>query len=51
MGTLFDAERKMERKVFHMAVKLNNIIDFFPDLDTQDTPSLQGAGCSYIPIC
>ncbi len=47
LGTLFDEERKIEREDFEMADKLKHIIDFFPDLDAHDTPSLQGAGCAY----
>ncbi len=47
LGTLFDTERKMEREDFEMVDDLRNIIDFFPDLEAQDTPTLQGAGCAY----
>lgn len=47
LGTLFDEERKMEREDFEMVDKLKNIIDFYPDLDAHDTPTLQGAGCAY----
>ncbi|SNZ01442.1 PRTRC system ThiF family protein [Flagellimonas pacifica] len=47
LGTLFDGERKMEREDFEMVDTLKNIVDFFPDLDAHDTPTLQGAGCAY----
>lgn len=47
LGTLFDEERKIEREDFEKVEKLKSIIDFFPDLDSQDTPALQGSGCSY----
>ncbi len=47
LGTLFDEERKMEKGDIEMVDKLKNIIDLFPNLDTQDTPNLQGKGCAY----
>lgn len=47
LGTLFEEERKIEREDFEQVGKLKNIIDFFPDLDAHDTPTLQGAGCAY----
>ncbi|RKN83555.1 PRTRC system ThiF family protein [Ulvibacterium marinum] len=47
IGTLFNEKRKIEREDFEQVEKLKNIIDFFPDLDAYDTPTLQGAGCTY----
>ncbi len=47
LGTLFDEERKIERKDFEMVDRLKNITVFFPDLEAYDTPSLQGLGCAY----
>ncbi|SDE73075.1 PRTRC system ThiF family protein [Pricia antarctica] len=47
LGTLFKEERNIDGEDFELVDNLKNIIDFFPDLDAQDTPILQGAGCAY----
>ncbi len=47
LGSLFNEKRDIGTD-FETVGKLKNIIDFFPDLDAHDTPTLQGAGCAYI---
>ena len=47
LGSLFNEDRKLDRDDFENVDKLPNILDFFPDLDAQDIPTLQGHGCSF----
>lgn len=46
LGSHFVEKRDMGAD-FETIGKLKNVIDFFPDLDAHDTPTLQGAGCAY----
>ena len=47
LGSLFEEDRKLESEFIEPVHQLKTVVDFFPNLEEQDSETLQGRGCSY----